>query len=108
MCGYIGAIVSVAVLLAGNINTAYANNPYALGAVEYFHSSNIKKHQKPKSYELAFNKEGNIPEPLGVLLESPTEDNAKLYLQWLKEREMRMKKVQELIEKVSRDEAMSH
>lgn len=107
MYGFIGVIVSVAVLLVGSSHPVMANNPYQLGYVDYFQTSNTKKFQKPKHYDLQFKQQETVPEPLGVLLEDPTEDNARLYLQWLKNRELRMKKVQDLIEKVSHEEVLS-
>ena len=90
----------------------YAANPYKLGDVDYFKDSLLspsKEEHKTLDWQEPFlNAEGKInfytpPIAVANLLESPTDANAKAYLNWQKLKMQRIIKAQEAIDQAIKE-----
>ena len=105
MFGFIGGIASVAALFLASI--AWARNPFEMGKVDYFNEASLSKavHKEQKELdwrEPVIDQSGKIsyytpPGPVLALLENPTEDNAKAYLEWQNAKALQMQKAQEVL-----------
>ena len=109
MFGFIGVTVIVAVLFLANIS--FAANPFNMGKVMYFSNGkkSMKKTQKGMDWrEASLNADGTItyispPPAVARLLDDPTPQNARLYLNWQKKKIDRIVKAQEALLRVQKD-----
>ena len=114
MSGFFGTGVCVVSVLLFSFNL-YAANPYRLGEVDYFH--NKLQAQAPQEEREPFDwREPSLtadgkasyytpPAPMLNLLENPTPDNAKAYLDWQKQKVEKIMKAQEVIDQVVKGES---
>ena len=103
MSGFIGVTAIVAVLCL--CNPCFASNPFSMGKVDYFSENelSLKKTQELIDWrEPMLSKDGQLtyytpPKVMQQLLDDPTPENARVYIEWQKERTDRIIKVQEVI-----------
>ncbi len=112
MRGFIGVIVSV-VSSAMTLSICVAANSFDLGPVDYFNKrskvieNSIKKSPQLLDWREDFiNEQGDLavhqpPGPVLTLLNDPTEENARAYLNWQHQKMERIMYVQKLLDKLS-------
>lgn len=84
---------------------SYANL-FEMGMVDYFNEKpKNKKKEKVQPFLLWSNADKNIPQPLLKVLNEPNENNARAYIKWNQMRQERLKKVGELIDRVSHEKS---
>jgi hypothetical protein len=118
MCGFTGIVANVVfkvflVLMIFPL-PVLAANPYELGEVDYFGHPEIVKDLKQTPFDwrdVTRDPQGQTivytpPVPVINLLENPTRENAKAYLDWQRQKVQRIMKAQEMIDQVLKEEAL--
>ncbi len=96
-------------------NFLYAANPYRLGGVDYFNSKSPAQASPEEKEEESFDwRDPSIgddgkatyyipPGPMLTLLKEPTLQNAKLYIEWQKQKVSRIIKAQKAIDQALKE-----
>ena len=104
MCGFTGGIANAVVRFAAVIflcaDCAWASDFFHMGPVEYFPGS---KRSMREGFRQA-QKIADWREPVADLLDNPTPDNARRYLDWQDEKMQRVLKAQEALAAVEQEE----
>lgn len=109
MSGFTGVIVIVVVLFLAN--PCFAVNPFDMGRVEYFSDGKtvgqgLAKIQEPIDWrEPVIGADGKTtyyvpPDPVIQLLNDPTPENAKTYMDWQNQKTERIIKAQEALVRI--------
>ncbi|MBF0490190.1 MAG: hypothetical protein HQL15_06155 [Candidatus Omnitrophica bacterium] len=115
MSGFIGigAFVVLVSLFSFRVSELYAANPYQLGQVDYFHKQSSAQDEKQEIQSFDWREpmvlaDGKTtyyspPAPVLALLENPTPENAKLYLNWQKQKLIKITQAQKVLDQVIKE-----
>ena len=106
MSGFFGISVRVVLVCLFSFSSClYAANPYQLGGVDYFHDESQEKSLQKKQQPFDWREPSYAPpEIVSTLLNDPTPENARAYLDWQRQKIERIIKAQKMINQITKKE----